>query len=55
MFRLEAVSSDVTRFVHDEAFQGILIPFHGIFRWSHTLLGFNEMNEALKQRVESEP
>lgn len=52
IFRLEPVGDGRTRFVHREEFGGVLVWFvKGVLR--KTAEGFEQMNAALKQRVES--
>jgi hypothetical protein len=50
-FRLESLSTNVTRFVHGENFSGILV---GLMRGAlnKTKRGFESMNEALKRVAE---
>jgi hypothetical protein len=51
-FRIEPIDGQRSRFVHGERFTGILVGFvKGIL--GKTEAGFEEMNAALKQRVEA--
>jgi hypothetical protein len=52
-FRLEPIANGRTRFVQSERFSGILV---GLLRKTleRTQLGFEQMNAALKQRVEAQ-
>ena len=46
-------TNGLTTFVHSEKFKGLLVPFFKKKLLSETRLGFEEMNQALKDRVES--
>lgn len=51
-FRIKKIGEKMTRFIHRESFRGVLTP---VFMWAieaNTRRGFQEMNEALKRRVE---
>jgi hypothetical protein len=50
--RLEAINSDHTRFIQSERFGGLLVPLLGGLL-ARTHRGFEEMNQALKARVEA--
>jgi hypothetical protein len=51
-FRIEPLPEGRSRFVQSERFSGLLVrPFKSTLR--KTELGFEQMNEALKQRVEN--
>jgi len=51
-FRIEPIDGQRSRFVHGERFTGILVGFvNGIL--GKTEAGFEQMNAALKQRVEA--
>jgi len=50
--RLEAINSDHTRFIQSERFGGLLVPLLGGLL-ARTQRGFEEMNQALKARVEA--
>ena len=52
MFRIEPINGQRSRFVHGERFTGILVSLvKGILAKTET--GFEQMNAALKQRVEA--
>jgi hypothetical protein len=53
-FKLDEVSPGNARLTHGEIFSGFLVPlvFHGALR-SGTELGFQAMNQALKDRTEA--
>jgi hypothetical protein len=51
-FRLEPLDGDRTRFTQSERFRGVLVPLTGKVL-EKTQRGFEEMNDALKRRVES--
>ena len=48
---IEPIGTDLVRFVQNEKFHGLLVPFFGGVL-SDTLKGFKEMNKALKERLE---
>jgi hypothetical protein len=50
--RLEAINRDHTRFIQSERFGGLLVPLLGGLL-ARTHRGFEEMNQALKARVEA--
>jgi hypothetical protein len=50
--RLEAINRDHTRFIQSERFGGLLVPLLGGLL-ARTQRGFEEMNQALKVRVEA--
>jgi hypothetical protein len=52
-FRIEPTSDGTTRFKQSEEFSGILIPLLWKMLNSKTRAGFEAMNAALKDRVES--
>ena len=52
VFRLEKQVTGTVRFSHCEYFQGILVPLLGSLL-SKTKRGFEAMNNALRQRAES--
>ncbi len=52
IFTLEPTDDGNVHFVHWEEFSGVLIPLLMRFIESDTLRGFNDMNRALKARVE---
>lgn len=54
-FELIGNADGTTTFIHSERFKGILVPFLKKMLNGPTLDGFRQMNEALKQRVESFP
>ena len=51
-FRLEPIDDGRVRFVQDETLTGVLIPLYARFRLPATRLGFDEMNERLRERAE---
>ena len=51
-FRLEPISSGRVRFVQDETFSGLLVPLYSRLRLARTRNGFDETNEALRDRAE---
>jgi hypothetical protein len=51
-FRVEANGSNKVRFVQDETFSGLLVPIYARLRLPRTRRGFDEMNEALRDRAE---
>lgn len=51
-FQLEATAPDRVRFVQDETFSGMLVPFYSQLRLPRTRRGFDETNEALRDRAE---
>jgi hypothetical protein len=51
-FLLEPLETGRTRLVHDEIFSGLLVPFFSNRLSQETRRGFEEMNRALKARVE---
>jgi hypothetical protein len=53
-FQLEATAPDRVRFVQDETFSGVLVPLYSRLRLAATRRGFEEMNQALRERAESE-
>ena len=55
-FTIEPLGEERARFVHGEVFKGILVPVMaamGVFKNAH--VGFEEMNQALKERAEQSP
>ena len=54
-FRLESIDDGRVRFVQDETLTGALIPLYSRWRLASTRLGFEEMNQRLRQRAESAP
>ena len=53
-FRLEEVSPARVRFVQDETFKGLLVPLYSRLRLAGTRRGFDQVNEALRERAEAE-
>lgn len=51
-FRLEPLGSGRVRFVQDETFRGRLVPLYSRFRLRATRRGFEQMNQALRERAE---
>jgi len=52
-FLLEATGPDRVRFVQDETFSGMLVPFYARLRLAATRRGFEQVNEALRERAEA--
>jgi hypothetical protein len=52
VFELETVGADQVRFVHAEHFRGVLVPLLARTLRTTTREGFQQMNAALKRRVE---
>jgi hypothetical protein len=53
-FRLEASAPNRVRFVQDETFRGLLVPLYSQLRLAATRRGFEQVNEALRERAEAE-
>jgi len=53
-FRLEPMATNRVRFVQDETFSGWLVPLYARLRLPATRQGFEQVNEALRKRAESE-
>lgn len=51
-FRLEPTATDRVRFVQDETFSGLLVPIYSRLRLPRTRRGFDDTNEALRDRAE---
>ena len=51
-FRLEPTATDRVRFVQDETFSGLLVPLYSRLRLPRTRRGFDDTNEALRDRAE---
>ena len=51
-FRLEPITAGRVRFVQDETFSGVLVPIYSRLRLPRTRKGFDETNEALRDRAE---
>ena len=54
-FGIETLSEGHVRFIQRERFKGLLVPFLAKMLDGDTRRGFEEMNQALKQRAESVP
>lgn len=55
-FLIEPSGNDAVKFSQREKFSGILVPLMGLIGvFRNTNDGFEQMNEALKQRAESDP
>jgi hypothetical protein len=52
-FQIEPLSAHRVRFMHSEAFSGLLVPFFWRSLDTQTRKGFEEMNQALKSRAEN--
>ena len=53
-FRLEPIDDERVRFVQDEVLTGILVPLYSKVRLPATRVGFEEMNQRLRDRAERE-
>ena len=53
-FRLEEIGPNRVRFAQDETFSGLLVPLYARLRLAATRRGFEQMNQALRERVEAE-
>ena len=53
-FVLEATAPDRVRFAQDETFSGVLVPLYSRLRLAATRRGFEQMNQALRERAEAE-
>lgn len=53
IFQLEQIDNNKTKFIHRENFSGLLVPLFWKSLTSNTRRGFEEMNKALKEKVES--
>lgn len=51
-FKLEALPGTRVRFHQDETFTGLLVPLYARLRLPKTREGFDEVNEALRDRAE---
>lgn len=54
IFSIEKISDNRVKFIHAEKLKGILVPVFAGNLKSRVLEGFREMNQALKDRAESE-
>lgn len=54
-FRIESLGNKEVRFRQSEQFRGILVPLFPRSMYEKTRRGFEAMNRALKERVESMP
>jgi hypothetical protein len=52
-FKLEPTAANRVRFVQDETFSGLLVPIYSRLRLPRTRRGFDEVNEALRDRAEN--
>jgi hypothetical protein len=52
-FRLESTGADSVRFIQDETFSGLLVPLYARLRLPATRRGFEQVNEALRERAEA--
>ena len=53
-FIIEPLEGDRTRFIQGEIYTGVLVPFMTVVGiLSNARIGFKEMNQALKERVEN--
>ncbi len=53
IFQLEKIDNNTTKFIHCENFSGLLVPLFWKNLNTQTRNGFEEMNEALKERIEA--
>ena len=53
-FKLEELDSQRVRFSQDETFRGLVVPLYAHLRLDATRRGFAQVNEALRDRAESE-
>jgi hypothetical protein len=53
-FRLEETAPNRVRFAQDETFSGLLVPLYARLRLAATRRGFEQMNQALRERAEAE-
>jgi len=51
-FRLEPLHGQRVRFVQDETYRGFLVPLYSRLRLPATRRGFEQMNQALRERAE---
>ena len=51
-FRLEQIGDDRVRFVQDEVLTGVVVPLYSRLRLPATRIGFEEMNQRLRDRAE---
>ena len=52
VFVIEKIDISKVLFRHEEKFSGILVPIFWKSLYQHTRIGFIEMNQALKERLE---
>ncbi len=52
-FKLEQLDGKRVRFHQDETFSGLLVPLYSRLRLARTKQGFEQVNEALRERVEA--
>lgn len=52
-FKLEQLDGPRVRFLQDETFSGLLVPLYSRLRLARTKQGFEQVNEALRERVEA--
>jgi hypothetical protein len=53
-FRIDPTPSGGVRFSQDETFSGVLVPLYARLRLNATRRGFDQVNEALRERAEAE-
>ena len=53
-FRLDATGAQRVRFVQDETFDGLLVPLYARLRLARTRTGFEQVNQALRERAEQQ-
>ena len=54
VFVIEKLENSNVLFRHEEKFTGLLVPIFWKSLYQHTRIGFIEMNQALKERVEAQ-
>ena len=53
-FRVDTGANGRVRFTQDETFTGLLVPLYARLRMNATRKGFDQVNEALRERAEDE-
>ncbi|HYI22886.1 MAG TPA: SRPBCC domain-containing protein [Candidatus Limnocylindrales bacterium] len=53
-FRVDTTATGRVRFTQDETFTGLLVPLYARLRMNSTRNGFDQVNEALRERAEAE-
>jgi hypothetical protein len=52
-FKLEEIGPQRVRFSQDETFRGLVVPIYARLRLDATRRGFDQVNEAIRERAES--